>query len=109
LQVRHREEPLADSSLHRDDHKPWTVVQSQAAASKFSVSTQQSRCLTRYAIGDILDPFNKRLLVTMRAEFPIIKVENFAFTSGDAAPVHDRSRTSPTFGVVFRSQHVLAR
>lgn len=64
--------------------------------------------LTSYAFGDTVDILDKRVLLTLGGRHQIIKVANFAYGSGAASPVYDRSRTSPSLGVVVRVLKPLA-
>ncbi len=59
--------------------------------------------LTSYAIGDTLDFLDKRLLLTLGLRHQTLKVENYAYTTGEPAPVYDDSRLSPSVGLVIRA------
>ena len=59
--------------------------------------------LTSYAVGDTLDFLDKRLLLTLGLRHQTLKVQNYAYTTGEAAPVYDDSRLSPSVGLVVRA------
>lgn len=59
--------------------------------------------LTSYAVGDTLDFLDKRVLLTLGLRHQTLKVENYAYTTGEPAPVYDDSRLSPSVGLVVRA------
>lgn len=64
--------------------------------------------LTSIAVGDTLSLFDDSLLVTLGARHQKFKLENFAYTTGLAAPVYDKSRISPMLGVVYKATEHLS-
>lgn len=58
--------------------------------------------LSSLAVGDTLSLLDERLLLTLGARLQRLKIENFAYDTGAAAPKYDDERLSPSLGVVYR-------
>lgn len=59
--------------------------------------------LTSYALGDTASFLDKRVLVTLGVRQQKLDIENFAYTTGTSDGGYDKSRTSPSAGIVVRA------
>ncbi|KQW76675.1 TonB-dependent siderophore receptor [Methylibium sp. Root1272] len=64
--------------------------------------------LTSLALGDTLSLLGDRFLLTLGARHQNLRIENYAYTTGVAAPVYDDSRVSPLVGAVYKATKQLS-
>jgi len=64
--------------------------------------------LTSIAAGDTLSLLDDSLSVTLGARHQAFKLENFAYNTGLAGSVYDKSRVSPMLGVVYKPTQQLS-
>ncbi|MDX3904072.1 MAG: TonB-dependent receptor [Pigmentiphaga sp.] len=58
--------------------------------------------LLSVALGDTLSLLDDRLQFTLGARYQQLRIQNYAYNTGEADAAYDKSRTSPMAGVVFK-------
>ncbi len=104
----------SSNSFTTNLYNPQYVARPAFSAGAFSGNSLSSPALTNrtglrsFAVGDTLSLFDDALLVTLGARHQTFKLENFAYNTGLAMPVYDKSRISPMVGVVYKATKQLS-